>query len=335
MKLRILFMILLCVMFVSAGYAQTKLPPETRNAALRYWLAFAELKDPPADKETQELLQKTLLGNANWDEQKLGPILDANSGALGIFDRASKLPDCEWGLEYGRDVAASIAYVPRARVLAKLNTLHGIREMAKGNSQAAVDAWLEGIHFSEQLTNGGSLIFALMAKVTMMPNLQWLTTETNKGHLNEKQKKEVAERLKALPEDGVDWSAAWGMESAGLEALLEKLRTKPDAQAEYEALRGEMARAEGQDVDYAQQVKGCAPLTREDIKMFGEYMTQVQASLRLQQRDTKMRLEALEPLRKRLCVFEQNLIPYAQKTNEQRLELRTAKDALQQALKAN
>jgi hypothetical protein len=109
MKFRVVFVILLSVLFESAGQAQTKLPPETRNAALRYWLAFAELKDPPADKETQELLQKTVLGNASWDEQKLGPILDANGAALGIFDRASKLPDCEWGLEYGRDVAASIA----------------------------------------------------------------------------------------------------------------------------------------------------------------------------------------------------------------------------------
>ena len=27
-----------------------KFPPETRNAALRYWSAFADIQDPPADK---------------------------------------------------------------------------------------------------------------------------------------------------------------------------------------------------------------------------------------------------------------------------------------------
>jgi hypothetical protein len=320
-KLRILTTILLCVLFVPAGHAQTKLPPETRNAALRYWLAFAELKDPPADKETQELLQKTVLGNASWDEQKLGPILDANSGALGVFDRASKLPDCEWGLEYGRDVAASIAYVPRARVLAKLNTLRGIREMAKGNSQAAVDAWLGGIHFSEQLTNGGSLIFGLIAKETMMPNLQWLTRATQDGRLNEKQKRQISEQLKSLPEDGVDWVAVWNVESAGIGQFLVTLQTKPKAEAEYEAMTGNAP------------VPGCIPPTSDEIKMFQEYLSDVRASFRLGEQEAKKRIEALEPTRKKLCASEQNLIPSAQRTNEARLQLRATKDALQQTLR--
>jgi hypothetical protein len=235
-KLRVSLLILLSLTFARAGYAQTKLPPETRNAALRYWLAFAALKDPPADKDTQELLQKTLSGEAPWDEQKLGPILDANQESLGILERARNLPDCDWGLEYGRDVAASIAYVPRARVLAKLNTLRGIREMARGNSQVAVDAWLEGIHFSDQLTHGGSLIFGLIAKDTMMPDLRWLTTETRKGDLNEKQKRQVMAALKALPEDGIDWGASWGTEGAGVEQFL----TRPKAEAEYKTMTGQV-----------------------------------------------------------------------------------------------
>jgi hypothetical protein len=316
-KLRTLFMILLCVIFAAAGHAQTKLPPETRNAALRYWLAFAELKDPPADKETQELLQKTLLGNATWDEQKLGPILDANSAALGIFDRASKLPDCEWGLEYGRDVAASIAYVPRSRALAKLNTLRGIREMAKGNSQQAVDAWVNGIHFSDQLTHGGSLILVLIAKETMLPNLQWLTTETNKGHLNEKQKREVAERLKALPQDVIDWSTAWGVEGAVVQQFLNSAK----AEAEFEAMTGQAP------------VKGCVPPSQEELKKFQEYLAQAQATLRASEQEAKVRLEALEVYRKKLCPSEQAMIPSVQKTNEARAQLRAAKDALQQALR--
>jgi hypothetical protein len=37
--------------------------------------------------------------------------------------------------------------------------------------------------------------------------------------------------------------------------------------------------------------------------------------------------------RKKLCASEQNVIPNAQKTNDARLELRGAKDALQQALR--
>lgn len=122
-------------LFLAGGaVAQSKTPPETRNAALRYWLAFAEIKDPPAKPELQEDLEKTLAGKLPWDEVKLGPLLDENAEALDIFRRATHLLECDWGLDYGQGVQASIVYVPRARVMARLNTLQGIREAAKGNT---------------------------------------------------------------------------------------------------------------------------------------------------------------------------------------------------------
>jgi len=63
---------------------QSKTPTETKNAALRYWMAFAEMQDPPADKATQDLLAKTAAGEVAWDEKKLGSILDANEVAIRI-----------------------------------------------------------------------------------------------------------------------------------------------------------------------------------------------------------------------------------------------------------
>jgi hypothetical protein len=69
------------------------------------------------------------------------------------------------------------------------------------------------------------------------------------------------------------------------------------------------------------------------LKKFQEYLTEVQASLRASPQESKLRLEALELQRKKLCASEQNVIPNAQKTNDARLELRGAKDALQQALR--
>src|SRR6266446_7947629 len=115
--------------------AQAKRPIETHNAALRYWMAFAELQDPPTDRATAELLEKTAAGEAAWDEAKLGPILDKNETAIWRMQRATKLPECDWGLEYDLGPRASIAYVPKARVLARLNTLDGMRLAAKGDSQ--------------------------------------------------------------------------------------------------------------------------------------------------------------------------------------------------------
>src|SRR5271154_6658772 len=116
-------------------FAQVKTPPETRNAALRYWQAFAELKDPPATEEVQVAMEKTLSGEAEWNEGQLGGIIAANEIALGIMQRATKLPDCDWGVEYSRGPEASMAFVPRAHVLARLNTLRGIRELAHGRPQ--------------------------------------------------------------------------------------------------------------------------------------------------------------------------------------------------------
>ena len=122
------------------------------------------------------------------------------------MQRATKLPECDWGLEYDRGPRASIAYAPRARVLARLNTLEGMREMANGNSQAAVDTWLAGVRFSEHLANGGALIFALIAKSALLPNLRALTTESKQEHLSDAQKKQVYALLKEMREDGFNWA---------------------------------------------------------------------------------------------------------------------------------
>ncbi|MGB7848171.1 MAG: hypothetical protein WBL63_21350, partial [Candidatus Acidiferrum sp.] len=185
MKPKMLVASILLLVSAYEARPQGKYPPQTRNAALRYWMAFAEMQDPPVEKVTQDILEKTVAGEVPWDEKKLGPLLDANDSAIRMMQRATKLPDCDWGIEYDRGPRASIAYAPRARVLARLNTVEGIREMAKGDSQAAVDTWLAGIRFSEHLANGGSLIFSLIAKSALLPNLRALTTEAKHGHLSD------------------------------------------------------------------------------------------------------------------------------------------------------
>src|SRR5437879_10793500 len=199
-----------------AGWGQTKLPPETKNAALRYWLAFADLQDLPTDKATGELLEKTAAGEAAWDEAKLGPILDKNETAIWRMQRATKLPECDWGLEYDLGPRASIAYVPKARVLARLNTLDGMRLAAKGESQKAVETWLAGIRFSQHLTKGGTLIFSLVAKMGLISNFHALTQAAQSGALSGGQKKQIEAGVRALPETGLDWGEALGYEEGRL-----------------------------------------------------------------------------------------------------------------------
>src|SRR5579871_5648723 len=144
MRLKLLILALSIFAIASRASAQIPLPPDTKNAALRYWIAFSEMHDLSTDKATQDLLEKTVSGEALWDEKKIAPILDANKFAIDIMQRATKLPDCDWGLEYEQGIRASIAYAPRARALSRLNTLEGMRQLASGNTQAATDTWLAG-----------------------------------------------------------------------------------------------------------------------------------------------------------------------------------------------
>src|SRR5436190_23745994 len=84
-----------CLLVVRADAQQP-----TGNAALRYWMAFALLQDPPADTATTDLVQRVADGSVPWDENRLGAILDANAGALEIMRRGSTRRSCDWGVEY-------------------------------------------------------------------------------------------------------------------------------------------------------------------------------------------------------------------------------------------
>jgi len=109
----------------STTFAQQFTPPPNKNAALRYWMAFAEMADHSADDATTKLMEDVLSGAANWDEQRLGPIMDENNPAIQTLQRAMELTDCSWGLEYSRGAAMSLGYLPKARALARLNALYG------------------------------------------------------------------------------------------------------------------------------------------------------------------------------------------------------------------
>ncbi len=320
MRIRLSLSGLFMLVAATGVFGQVKTPPETRNAALRYWMAFAEMKDPPSNKATQNLLEKTAAGDAAWDEAKLGPILDLNTEAIGIFQRATTLPDCDWGIEYNRGVRTSIAYAPRARALARLNTLQGMREMAKGQSQAAVDTWLAGIRFTNHLAKGGSLIFALIAKSVLLPNLHVLMAEAKQRHLNSAQKQQLYAAVNALQEDGFDWGRAWEMEEAAAEPFFAEMQRSQNPAALYESLTGVPA------------PKNCIPPNAQQVQAYRAYMSDVATALRLPPPATKERLVPLEAQAKGLCEAIRNVVPSSKATNDARIEVTVAREALLQAL---
>jgi hypothetical protein len=316
MSLCSLFALALAV--ATAG--QTKALPETRNAALRYWQAFAELKDPPSDKATRDSMEKVLAGELPWDEAKLAGIVAANEIALGIMQRATKLPECDWGVEYSRGPQASIAFVPRAHVLARLNMLQGIRLMAQGKSQAAVDSWLAGIRFSQDLTKGGSLIFSLTAKSVLQIEMRTLTAEAKQGRLNSAQQKQLFAAVSALPEDGFDWGLAWEMDEASADVFFAELQRSRNPASLYERLMGEAA------------PRGCVPPNAQQTKLYHDYMASVAAALRLPLPSARQRIAELDSQAKRICESIRVAIPSPERVNDARVELASARTELLRSL---
>lgn len=313
---------LACLFVAVSAHAQTKSPQETRNAALRYWLAFADLRDPPADKATAELLEKTAAGEAAWDEGKLGPILDKNETAIWRMQRATKLPDCDWGLEYDLGPRASIAYVPKARVLARLNTLYGMRLAARGESQKAVDTWLAGIRFSQHLTRGGSLIFSLVAKMGMISNFHALAQAAQNNVLSGEQRKQIESAVRGLPETGFDWGEALRYEEDPLNVGMKQLAEAKSPAAYYQEMTGQPA-PENFRLPKA-----------PEIAAFHKLMNSAEETLRLPPDAASERLKTLQASVKTLHPFFQQVMPSFTRVNEARIEVQTARAQLLKAIAA-
>jgi hypothetical protein len=206
--------------------------------------------------------------------------------------------------------------------MARLNSLQAMRDLANGHSDAAVDRWIAGLRFSQDLARNASLIFALTSRSSMMTNLQALTAEVQHGRFNDSQKKRLAAAVKALPEDGFDWAATWGIEEAGAEVFFQQLLDSKNPVALYESMTGESS------------TPGCIPPGKKEVANFREYMFGIQAALQVPPPTAKSRIEALDASRKRLCADAQNTIPSPQRINEARAEISAARQSLLSALNA-
>jgi hypothetical protein len=316
---RTVFAISLFSLLATAAHAQSEFP-ETHNAALRYWLAFADLQDPPADPATAELLEKTAAGEVVWNEGKLGAILDQNETAVRGMQRATKLPDCDWGIEYDQGPSASIAYVPKARVLSRLNTLYGMRLAAKGDTQAAVDAWLSGIRFSRHVAMGGSLIFSLIAKMTLVSNLHALTQAVEGGRVTAADRKKIESAVRALPPTAFHWSAALRYEEHGLEVGVHQWTQAANPSAYYQSIMGKPA------------PKNVVAPTDADLAAFHKLMAGAEEALGQPVDEAQGKLRSLQDSVKTLHPFFQETTPSFLKVNEARAEVQAAREKLLEAL---
>jgi hypothetical protein len=296
-------------------------PPQTRNAALRYWQAFGELQDPPGDKATADTLEKVSAGDAPWSDS-LSPIIEKNAFAIEIMQRATLLPECDWGVEYDQGPRASIAYVPRARVLARLNTLYGIRADAKGDTLKAVGAWLAGIRFSQHLSHGGSLLSSLVAARTLTSNFHAISNAAEQGSksLSGRQRQEISTAVQQVPETGFDWGQALAYEESPQDVTVKQMRQANNLAQYFQELMGRPAPANFSAPD------------SDDTAAFHKLMKAAEEALRESPDTAQPRLQSLEHDVQGLHPFYREVTPSFTRINDSRKQVLEARQRLLSAL---
>jgi len=223
-------MILIALLSAGSALAQRN-APLTENAALRYWSAFSEVQDSGITDQQARELNAILDGTAPYDDSKYKDLLEKNTLALEIMARATSLPNCDWGLDYGLGHDVPVDYARKALVLGRLNVLYAFHLLKTGNKDGAVRALAAGLRFSHDVGNGGSLFATLIAKDLLTSHLRSVADALRLEQLSAGQRSQLQTAV-ARVREGLDWPMA--------------------AKRDLEALRG----------DYAGNSQTSAALTR-------------------------------------------------------------------------
>jgi hypothetical protein len=176
------------------------------NSALRYWTAFSEMQDSAIGDDQAKEMNAVLDGLVPYDDSKYKYLIEKNRFALETMGRGTKIPACEWGLDYELGQNMPVAYVWKARALGSLNVLYALHLQTAGDKDGAVKALAAGLRFSHDVANGGSLISALVAKRLLLAHLNVLTS-VNAAGLSPAQRLILQKAVAQLGSEGIDWEA--------------------------------------------------------------------------------------------------------------------------------
>jgi hypothetical protein len=163
-----------------------------QNAALVYWMAFAQMKELP-------------VGGSAKDARAA---LDANTAALTTMARASQIALCDWGLDYSLGPNAPVAHLPKARALARVNSAAATRALSAGRVDEAIDRWLIGMRFARHMESGGTLISTVTAWTALRETWAGIEMPAIDKRFSVEQRARLAEALRALPETVFSWNSA-------------------------------------------------------------------------------------------------------------------------------
>ena len=199
-------MFLIALLSAGSALAQRN-APLTKNAALRYWSAFSEVQDSGITDQQAKELNAILDGTVPYDDSKYKDLLGKNTLALEIMARATSLPNCDWGLDYGLGHEVPVDYARKALVLGRLNVLYAFHLLKTGNKDRAVRALAAGLRFSHDVGNGGSLFATLIAKDLLTSHLRAIAGALRLEQLSTGQRSQLQTAVARVGE-GLDWPMA-------------------------------------------------------------------------------------------------------------------------------
>lgn len=195
------------VLAATPALAQQSASPGN-NAALRYWSAFSAMQDSAITADQAAELNAVLAGRAAYDDSKFSAVVEKNKLPLEIVARATKLSECNWGLDDSLGGNQPVEYARDGLALGRLNVLYALHLLHAGDKDAAVTALIAGLHFSRDVANGGTLFAALVADQLITEHLRAAVFAARDSDLSTAQRSALQDAVAQLAPDGVDWRSA-------------------------------------------------------------------------------------------------------------------------------
>ena len=216
-------------LILPAGLASAQLNGKLgENAALRYWSAFAQMQDSALTDQQAKEVNTMLDGSAPYDDLKYKGLVEKNKPALETMARATVLRNCDWGLDYKLGEDVPVDYARKALALGRLNVLYAFHLLIAGDKDRAVNAITAGLHFSQDVANGGSLFATVAAKNLLVIHVRAVAFALHVGELPAGQRIVLQRAVAQLGPNVLNWQSATKRD---LESLRGRFSRDPEASA--------------------------------------------------------------------------------------------------------
>jgi hypothetical protein len=225
-------------------------PDLGRNAALKYWQAFAQLPRL-TDAEQNKLIADYLTMPLDAHARELVTRADY---ALRMMHQGAALPRCDWGIDWEEGgVEVLLPQMNAGRVLSSLAALRARLRFDEGHNKEAIADIVAALTMSHHVSLDGSLIGVLVGyniDARMGETLALYLPRLNAGTIADLKK-----RLDALPPGSRPATALRNCEENTLNWLVHKVKQSRDRDSLLTFLGTLLGGAEGKGGDAAEKAR--------------------------------------------------------------------------------